>query len=48
MSDENKRPEINTEWVCRIVVKAREFDVKEDAVEEESGSNPDTGRSSVA
>ncbi len=40
MSDENKRPEINTETVCRIVVKAREFDVKEDAVEEEPGSNP--------
>ncbi|HTY65652.1 MAG TPA: DUF3775 domain-containing protein [Alphaproteobacteria bacterium] len=40
MSDEMKRPEIDTETVCRIVVKAREFDAKEGAVEEEPGSNP--------
>jgi hypothetical protein len=34
------RPTIATENVCRIVVKARQFDVKEGAVEENSGSNP--------
>ncbi|HZD54212.1 MAG TPA: DUF3775 domain-containing protein [Woeseiaceae bacterium] len=34
------RPEIATEAVCRIVVKAREFAAKEDVVEAEPGSNP--------
>jgi hypothetical protein len=39
MSKSPKRPEINTEAVCRIVVKARQFDVKEAAVEENYGAN---------
>lgn len=40
MSDDLNRPKIDTEAVCRIVVKARVFDAKEAAVEEEPGSNP--------
>ena len=35
-----ERPEIDTEAVCRIVVKARQFDAKEGAVEENYGANP--------
>lgn len=35
-----QRPEIDTETVCRIVVKARQFDAKEGAVEEDYGANP--------
>jgi Protein of unknown function (DUF3775) len=35
-----QRPEIDTETVCRIVVKARQFDVKVGAVEEDYGANP--------
>ena len=33
-------PEIATETVCRIIVKARQFDAKEGAVEEAYGANP--------
>lgn len=33
------RPEIDTQTVCRIIVKARQFDVKEGAVEENYGAN---------
>jgi hypothetical protein len=39
MTKSPKRPEINTETVCRIVVKARQFDAKEAAVEENYGAN---------
>ena len=40
MAQEPLRPEIATEKVCRIIVKARQFDVKEDVVEEDYGANP--------
>jgi hypothetical protein len=33
-------PEIDTETVCRIIVKARQFDAKEGPVEENYGANP--------
>lgn len=33
-------PEIAVDKVCRIVVKARQFDAKEEVVEEDYGSNP--------
>lgn len=39
MSNRPHRPQIPTETVCRIVVKARQFDVKEDVVEGNPGSN---------
>ena len=34
------RPEITADKVCRIILKARQFDAKEDVVEEDYGSNP--------
>ena len=34
------RPEIAVEKVCRLIVKARQFDAKEDVVAEDYGSNP--------
>ena len=40
MTEPTKRPEIDTETVCRIIVKARQFDAKEGAVEENYGGNP--------
>ena len=40
MAQPVQRPEIDTETVCRIVVKARQFDAKEGAVEENYGANP--------
>lgn len=41
-------PEVAVDKVCRIIVKARQFDAKEDVVEEEYGSNPvDEGFRSV-
>jgi len=33
-------PEIPAETVCRIIVKARQFDAKAGAVEEGYGANP--------
>lgn len=33
-------PDIAVEKVCRIIVKARQFDAKEDVVEEDYGGNP--------
>lgn len=36
----SRSPEIAAETVCRIIVKARQFDAKEGAVEERYGSNP--------
>ena len=36
----HSRPTIDLKTVCRIVVKARQFDVKEGAVEENYGANP--------
>jgi len=39
-TEPTERPEIDTETVCRIIVKARQFDVKEGAVEENYGGNP--------
>ena len=42
------RPEITADKVCRIILKARQFDAKEDVVEEDYGSNPvDEGFRSV-
>jgi hypothetical protein len=35
-----RRPDINVDTVCRIIVKARQFDVKEGVVEADYGSNP--------
>ena len=35
-----KRPEIALETVCRIVLKAQQFDVKDAEVEPDPGSNP--------
>ncbi len=40
MANVPTRPEIDAETVCRIVIKARQFDVKEDVVEEDYGANP--------
>lgn len=40
MTKTTVRPAIATENVCRIVVKARQFEAKEGAVEENAGSNP--------
>jgi hypothetical protein len=39
--DESERPDlgINPEKVCHVIVKARAFDVKEAATDEDSGSN---------
>lgn len=34
-----RRPEIDADTVCRIVVKARQFDVKEGVVESDYGAN---------
>lgn len=40
--------QVSPETVCYIIVKAREFDVKEDVVEAEPGSNPaDEGERAV-
>ncbi len=39
MAKEASTPEIATDKVCRIIVKARQFDVKEDVVEEDYGAN---------
>ncbi len=41
---------IDTNKVCFVIVKAREFDVKEDVVEADPGSNPtdDAGRGVLA
>ncbi len=40
--DESELPElgINPEKVCHVIVKARQFDVKEAPADEDSGSNP--------
>jgi len=40
MAKTAKRPEIATETVCRIVIKAQQFDVKDAVVESDPGSNP--------
>jgi hypothetical protein len=39
MADIPVRPQIATDTVCRIVVRAREFDVKEEPTDEDEGSN---------
>lgn len=36
----NSRPTIDVKKVCRVIVKARQFDAKEGAVEEDYGANP--------
>ena len=40
MTDIPVRPQIAIDTVCRIVLRAREFDVKEAPVDEDEGSNP--------
>lgn len=40
MADTPTRPEIPADTVCRIIVKARQFDVKEDVIEADYGGNP--------
>ena len=40
MADIPVRPEISVDMVCRIIVRAREFDVKEAPSDEQEGSNP--------
>lgn len=40
MADVPVRPEIAVDLVCRIIVRAREFDVKEAPSDEDEGSNP--------
>jgi hypothetical protein len=40
MNETASWPEIDTEAVCRIVVKMRQFAANEDVVEEDLGSNP--------
>ncbi len=40
MTDIPVRPQISIDSVCRIVVRAREFDVKEAPSDEDEGSNP--------
>jgi hypothetical protein len=40
MADSPKRPEIATDYVCRIILKARQFAAKESVVEEDDGGNP--------
>ncbi len=39
MANTPRRPEIDADTVCRIVVKARQFDVKEGVVESNYGAN---------
>jgi len=48
--DESELPDlgINPEKVCHVIVKARQFDVKEAPADEDSGSNPtDDGMTDV-
>lgn len=40
MTDIPLRPQISLDSVCRIVVRAREYDVKESPSDEDEGSNP--------
>lgn len=40
MTDIPLRPQISLDSVCRIVVRAREYDVKEAPSDEDEGSNP--------
>ncbi len=40
MADSPTRPEIATDYVCRIILKARQFAAKEGAVQEDDGGNP--------
>jgi hypothetical protein len=40
MADSPKRPEIATDYVCRIILKARQFAAKEGVVEEDDGGDP--------
>ncbi len=40
MTDIPVRPEIALDMVCRIIVRAREFDVKEAPSDEDAASNP--------
>jgi hypothetical protein len=40
MNKAPERPEIDADTVCRIVVKMRQFEAKEEVVEEDYGSNP--------
>lgn len=40
MKNTDMRPEIDADTVCRVVVKMRQFEVKEGVVEEDYGSNP--------
>ncbi len=41
-------PDLNTEKICYVILKAREFDVKVDIVEPDPGGNPaDSGAAEV-
>ena len=40
-------PEFNTEKICYLILKAREFDVKVDVVEPDPGGNPSDSESGV-
>ena len=40
MTDIPTRPQIDVDIVCRIIVRAREFDVKDAPTDEDEGSNP--------
>jgi len=44
MTDIPVRPQIALDSVCRIVMRAREFDVKEGVTDEDEGSNPTDDR----
>src|SRR5262245_11103423 len=50
VEDERELPDlgINSEKVCHVIAKARQFDVKEAPADEQSGSNPtDDGMTDV-